>query len=221
MKQMIMWVLAATLVCGATAVKAQEFYDFSAVSSSGDTLYYNLDEGVAVVTSPGDFDNEDYWPEGIAQPQGTLVIDGTVEHNGTTFNCTAMDSIVVKSTTPPSIGYNAFRNVPDSCLLVVPCGKLQDYTEAWGTKFSRIVEDCGSGDGIDDLDLPQAHIYVTDGCIVISSEDGSAEISADVYDMSGRRVASLQNAGKTPALPNGIYLVRIGNQTARKVVVKR
>ena len=136
-------------------------------------------------------------------------------------NCTSMDSLVVKSTTPPSVGYNAFRNVPDSCLLVVPCGKLQDYTEAWGNHFSQIVEDCGSGDGIDDLELPQAHIYVTDGCIVIAPEDGSAEISADVYDLSGRRVASLQNAGKTPALPNGIYLVRIGNQTARKVVVKR
>lgn len=136
-------------------------------------------------------------------------------------NCTSMDSLVVKSTTPPSVGYNAFRNVPDSCLLVVPCGKLQDYTEAWGNHFAQIVEDCGSGDGIDEMELTQAHVYVTDGCIVIAPEDGTAEISADVYDLSGRRVASLQNAGKTPALPNGIYLVRIGDQTARKVVVKR
>ena len=53
--------LAATLFCSVTAVKAQDFYDFSAVSSSGDTLYYYLDEGTAVVTSPGDFDNEDYF----------------------------------------------------------------------------------------------------------------------------------------------------------------
>lgn len=451
MKKIIMWMLAATLICGATSANAQDFYDFSAVSSSGDTLYYLIDNGVAVVTCPGDIDEDDYWPEGITQPQGALVIDGMVEHNGTTYtvtsiddyafygcdnitsvtipssvtsikdwafrncssltsvdipasvanfgsyvftgtaladpiykdsvfvympvtatgvytipaqitkicggafyncasltqvilpnsvteigpgaflncdgltqpiynntlfarlpvsysgsytipdgittvcassfnytsgltelimpnsvtsmgsgavsyctsltsvtlsdalteipgfafmrctalptitlpaginsiaysafsNCTSMDSLVVKSTTPPSVGYNAFRNVPESCLLVVPCGKLQDYTEAWGNYFAQIVEDCGSGDGIDDLELPKAHVYVTDGCIVISSEDGSADITANVFDMSGRRVASLQNAGKTPALPNGIYLVRIGNQTARKVVVKR
>ena len=451
MKQIILWVLAATLICGATSVKAQDFYDFSAVSSSGDTLYYYLDNGVAVVTCPGDIDEEDYWPEGITQPQGALVIDGTVTHNDTTytvarigayafygcsgitsvnipssvniikgyafydcsdlasvtipasvadfgnyvftgtalpdpiykdsvfvympasatgvytipnqitkisggafyqcasltqvvlpnsvtwigpgaflecngltqpiynntlfarlpvtysgsytipdgittvcassftytsgltelimpnsvtsiengafgyctsltsvtlsdalteipgfafmrctalptitlpaginsigsaafFNCTAMDSIVVKATTPPNVGMNAFRNVPDSCLLVVPCDKLEAYTEAWGTYFERIIEDCGSGDGVEDLELPHIQVYVTDGCIVIDTEDGSAEISANVYDLSGRLVVSLQTAGKTPALPNGIYLVRIGDQTARKVVVKR
>ena len=85
MKQMIMWVFAAILICGVTAVKAQEFYDFSAVSSSGDTLYYYLDNGVAVVTCPGDIDEEDYWPEGVTQPQGALVIDGTVNHNDTAY----------------------------------------------------------------------------------------------------------------------------------------
>ena len=69
-KKMNCWVFAAILICGVTSVKAQDFYDFSAVSSSGDTLYYYLDEGVAVVTCPGDIDKDDYWPEGIAQPQG-------------------------------------------------------------------------------------------------------------------------------------------------------
>jgi hypothetical protein len=115
-----------------------------------------------------------------------------------------MDSIVVKSTTPPSVGFIAFQNVPDSCLLVVPCGTLEAYTEAWGTYFERIVEDCGSGAGIDGL----------------ATADGSTEFPADVYDLSGRRVASSQTAGKIPALPNGIYVVRIGKQPARKVVVK-
>ena len=451
MKQMIMRVFAIILICGVTSVKAQDLYDFSAVSSSGDTLYYYLDNGVAVVTCPGDIDEEDYWPEGVTQPQGALVIDGTVTHNGTTysvaiigayafygcssitsvtisgsvniikgyafygcsnlasvnipasvadfgnyvftatalpdpiykdsvfvympttatgvytipnqitqicggafyqcaslsqvvlpnsvtwigpgaflecngltqpiynntlfarlpvtysgsytipdgittvcassftytsgltelimpnsvtsmgngalgsctsltlvtlsdalteipgftfmgctalptitlpasihsigtaafFNCTAMDSVVVKATTPPSVNTNTFRNVPDSCLLVVPCGTLSAYTEAWGNYFAQMIEDCGSGDGIDNLESAQVHVYVTDGCIVIAPEDGSAEISANVYDMSGRLVASLHTASKTPALPNGIYVVRIGNQTARKVVVKR
>lgn len=82
---MILWVLAAILICGATSLNAQTFYDFSAVSLSGDTLYYYLENGVAVVTCPGDIDEEDYWPEGITQPQGALVIDGTVTYNDTTY----------------------------------------------------------------------------------------------------------------------------------------
>jgi hypothetical protein len=449
MKKMIL-VLAATLICGVTAVKAQDFYDFSAVSSSGDTLYYYLDEGTAVVTSPGDFDNEDYWPEGITQPQGALVIDGTVEHNDTTytvtaidmyafygcdgiisvsipgtvntigdnafqhcsglisvnipasvvnfgsyvfsgtalpdpiykdsvfvympdtatgvytipaqithicggafyqcaslthvilhnsvnsigpgaflecdgltqpiynntlfarlpvsysgsytipdgittvcassftstfgltelimpnsvtsmgngavsgctsltsvilsgaltkipgfafmrctalstitlpasinsignmafFNCTAMDSIVVKSTTPPSVGFNAFRNVPGSCVLIVPCGTSEAYTEtSWGTTFTQIVEDCGSGESVEDVETSPYLVYVTDGRIAVYSQDGSTSFTANVYDMSGRRVASLQNEGKTTALPSGIYIVCFGDKTVRKVVV--
>lgn len=260
------------------SANAQTDYDFFAVSSSGDTLYYYLDNSTAVVTCPGDIDEDVYWPDGITKPQGALVIDNTVTYNGTTYTvdaigdfafygcdgitsvtipssvttikewafrncsslasvdipasishignlafsfCTAMDSIVVKSTTPPSVGFNAFRNVPDSCLLVVPCGKLQAYTEAWGTYFARIVEDCGSGVGINDVENSPILVHVTDGCIAIASEDGFAEVSADVYDLSGRRVASLQTAGKTPTLPDGIYLVRIGNQITHKVVVKR
>jgi hypothetical protein len=54
----------------------------------------------------------------------------------------------------------------------------------------------------------------------MATADGSAESPADVYDLSGRRVASSQTAGKIPALANGIYVVRIGKQPARKVVVK-
>ena len=136
----------------------------------------------------------------------TITLPAGIESIGPAafFKCTAMDSIVVKSTTPPSVGFIAFHNVPDSCLLVVPCGTLEAYTEAWGTYFSRIVEDCGSGAGIDGL----------------ATADGSAEFPVDVCDLSGRRVVSSQTAGKIPALPNGIYVVRIGKQPARKVVVK-
>lgn len=260
------------------SANAQTDYDFFAVSSSGDTLYYYLDNSTAVVTCPGDIDEDVYWPDGITtvcassfnytsgltehiMPNSvtsvgngafgyctnltsvtlsealteipgfafmrctalpTITFPASISHIGNlAFSfCTAMDSIVVKSTTPPSVGFNAFRNVPDSCLLVVPCGKLQAYTEAWGTYFARIVEDCGSGVGINDVENSPILVHVTDGCIAIASEDGFAEVSADVYDLSGRRVASLQTAGKTPALPDG-NLVRIGNQITHKVVVKR
>ena len=418
--------------------KAQDFYDFSAVSSSGDTLYYYLEDGIAVVTCPGDIDEEDYWPEGITQPQGALVIDGTVSYDGTTYtvatigayafygcsgitsvsfpeslntikdwafydcsslasvdipasvadfgnyvfsgtalpepiykdavfvympvaatgvytipdqityicggafyrcaslthvvmpnsvteigpgaflecdgltqpiynntlfarlpltysgsytipdgittvcassfthttgltelimpnsvtsmgggavgyctsltsvtlsdalteipnfafmrctalptitlpasiesigagafnNCTAMDSIVVQSTTPPSIGMSAFRNVPETCVLIVPCGTLDAYTEAWGTYFTQIVEDCGQG--IDDIVTDDIKVYVQDGRIVVEGADSELR----VFDVAGRQVAN-------QALPTGIYFVRIGDRITRKIAVVR
>lgn len=433
-KLFIIFVLLAAIL----PVQAQDFYDFSAVSSSGDTLYYYLEDGMAVVTCPGDIDEEDYWPESITQPQGALVIDGTVSYNDTTYtvaaigayafygcsditsvtfpeslntikgwafyncsslasvnipdsvtdfgnyvfsgtalpdpiykdsdfvympvtatgvytipdqinyicggafyrcaglthvilpnsvteigsgaflecdgltqpiynntlfarlpstysgsytipdgiptvcassfthttgltelimpnsvtslgggaigyctnltsvtlsnalteipsfafmrctalptitlpagidnigpgafnNCTAMDSIVVKSNTPPSVGMSAFRKIPDSCLLIVPCGTLEAYTEAWGTYFTRIVEDCGQG--IDDIDTDDIKVYVQDGRIVVEGADDELR----VFDIAGRQVAN-------HALPTGIYFVRIGDRVTRKIAVVR
>ena len=419
--------------------QAQSTYDFSAVSSSGDTLYYYLDDGIAVVTCPGDIDEDDYWPEGITQPQGALVIDGTVSYNDTTYtvatigeyafygcssitsvtlpeslntiqgwafykcssltsvsipasvtdfgnyifsgaalpepiykdsvfvympvtatgvytipdqityicggafyrcallthvvlpnsvteigsgaflecdgltqpvynntlfarlpstysgsytipdgiltvcassftyttgltelimpnsvtslgggalgycthltsvtlsdalteipsfafmrctalptitlpagidhigpgafnNCTAMDSIVVKSNTPPSFGMSAFRNIPDSCLIIVPCGTLGAYTETWGTYFTRIVEDCGLG--IDDIATDDFNVYVQDGRIVV---EGADDETLRVFDVAGHQIAN-------QALPTGICLVRIGDRITLKVSVVR
>lgn len=419
--------------------QAQNFYDFSAVSSSGDTLYYLISNGAAVVTCPGDIDEDDFWPEGITQPQGTLVIDGTVTDNGTTYtvaaigayafygcssitsvslpstveaingyafyncsslasvnipagvanfggyvftgtalpepiykdsvfvympaaatgvytipnqityicggafyncaslthvilpnsvteigsgaflncngltqpiynntlfarlpvsysgsytipdgittvcassfnytsgltelimpnsvtsmgngavgyctnlisvtlsdalteipgfafmrctalptitipasinkigplafsNCTAMDSIVVKATTPPSVGVNAFRNIPDGCLLVVPCSTSVAYTEAWGNNFTQIVEDCGSG--IDDISTEDIKIFARNGRIVV---EGADDQQVYVFDLTGRIV-------RNTVLPSGIYMVKVGNYPARKVTVIR
>ena len=45
-----------------------------------------------MVTCPGDIYESDYWPEGITQPQGTLVIDGTVTYNDTTYTVAYIDS---------------------------------------------------------------------------------------------------------------------------------
>ncbi|MCC8037650.1 MAG: family 16 glycosylhydrolase [Bacteroidales bacterium] len=56
----------------------------------------------------------------------------------------------------------------------------------------------------------------------ITTRDGriyfSESVSADVYDLSGRRVASGTGASIDTQLPSGIYIVRTGNQ-ARKIVL--
>ena len=78
-------------------------YDFSAVAPSGQTLYYNIVNGNAVVTYPGASDDSPY--EGYTKPEGALTIPATVNgyhfqrwNNGATDN---PYSLVAASDTAP------------------------------------------------------------------------------------------------------------------------
>ena len=59
------------------------------------------------------------------------------------YDCSGLTSIKCLASIPPSIGYNSFQNISDTCLLTVPCGSLEAYTTSdWNTYFaSRISED--------------------------------------------------------------------------------
>ena len=63
--------------------------------------------------------------------------------------------------------------------------------------------------GIDDVDGDGVYVYVTDGRIVVVGAKGQEVL---VYDMMGRPMAN-------HALPAGVYMVRVGDLPARKVVV--
>lgn len=141
----------------------------------------------------------------------TITLPASVDNigPGAFSNCTAMDSIVVKSSTPPSVGMSAFRKIPDSCLLIVPCGTLEAYTEAWDSYFTRIVDDCGLG--IDDIVTDDIKVYAQDGRIVVENADDE---TLRVFDVAGRQVANR-------ALSTGIYFVRIGDRIIRKIAVVR
>lgn len=56
-------------------------YDFSAVTSSGHTLYYNIVAGDVEVTYP----YYTYTWNGYPKPTGNLIIDSTVTYNGTSY----------------------------------------------------------------------------------------------------------------------------------------
>ena len=64
--------------------------------------------------------------------------------------------------------------------------------------------------GIDDIEADGISIYSADGRIVV--EGATDEVR--VYDMMGRSV-------RNNALPAGVYMVKVGNYPARKVVVVR
>lgn len=79
------------ILCLFTGLKRACAYDFSAVAPSGQTLYYNIVNGEAQVTS--EIGDDPYY---TVAPTGTLIIPSTVNHNGNNYSVT-------------SIGENAFN----------------------------------------------------------------------------------------------------------------
>ena len=69
----------------------------------------------------------------------------------------------------------------------------------------------GGTQGIDDISADGIRIHAANGHIVVEGVD---EAQVAVYDMTGRIV-------RNDDLPAGVYMVRIGNHPARKVVMIR
>ena len=74
----------------------------------------------------------------------------TIPSNVTTIGytafayCNGLTSITVEATTPPTLGTNAFQNVPTGIIVNVPCGTKALYQAAsgWNT-FTNFVDPCG------------------------------------------------------------------------------
>lgn len=99
------------------------------------------------------------------------------------------------------------RDTSNDFLSVSTCSKT--YSEAWGTYFTQIVEDCGSG--IADFTAEAIKVFARNGRIVV---EGADDQQVYVFDLMGSIV---QNT----VLPSGIYMVKVGNYPARKVTVIR
>ena len=82
--------------------------------------------------------------------------------------------------------------------------------------------------GIDDIQTVEARIYQREGQIVVELDEGSEPLDVRVYDAVGRLLATRNSEGVHGGTPlrfdiptAGVYLVRIGDRPARKVVVMR
>ena len=85
--------------------------------------------------------------------------------------------------------------------------------------YTAYFEPDDGNESIDNTVGDNIRIWSTDGRIHIRGVESE---TVQVYDMMGRMVVSTQYATEPVALPgNGVYLVRIGNHPARKVVVIR
>ena len=75
------------------------------------------------------------------------------------------------------------------------------------------------GEGVDAVLTVDCRIYQQDGCIVV---EGAEAMPARVYDAAGRELAGMQLPGggrrAWPVPASGVYMVRIGDMPARRVV---
>ena len=59
------------------------------------------------------------------------------------YGCSAMQEYHFQRETPPTLGNNAFQNIPSSCIIYVPQGSLEAYKAAtnWSSYASQIQEE--------------------------------------------------------------------------------
>jgi hypothetical protein len=68
--------------------------------------------------------------------------------------------------------------------------------------------------GIDEASVSAGNITIVDGRIRIDSDS-----DYQVFDIMGREVASGKHSGQTDELPAGVYMVRLGSNPVRRVIV--
>ena len=129
---------------------------------------------------------------------------------GTIENTSTLDTIISFAETPPT--FVPMGSLRSEIVMKVPCTALDAYrnTEPW----SRLNLYCET-EGIEDA-LDEAYeVYVSEGKIVV---EGAVQEVVSVYDVMGRMVHRWRGDGAR-RVKKGLYLVRIGESSARKVVV--
>ncbi|MCR4659450.1 MAG: leucine-rich repeat domain-containing protein [Bacteroidales bacterium] len=127
-------------------------------------------------------------------------------------DCSGLTEITSLASVAPQLRDNAFRGVDDTIPVNIPCGSQTSYQSrfsGWTWFFCNFIENCTQGIG--DVEGNDILINVLDGRIRV---EGIADEEVRVYDIAGRMVPNR-------SLPLGVYMVKVGNHPARKVVVVR
>ena len=139
----------------------------------------------------------------------TIIIGGNVRYIPRyTIDYSTIDTIISHAEVPPAF-WGCRRS---EIVMKVPCTALDAYrnTEPW----SRLDLYCET-EGIEATRDEAYVVYGNEGKIVV---EGAMQESVSVYDMMGRMVCQWQGDGAR-RVKQGLYLVRIGESSARKVVV--
>ena len=166
--------------------------------------------------------------EHIVVPEGVTYIEGAAfDHTGlrtihlpstltsigyySFYAAEQLDTLFLACTTPPTPGADVFSHF--STTLIVPCGASEAYRqhEVWG-RFANITEDCN---GIYGAEFDDIQVYTHDGRIVV---EGAADETVQVFDMAGRLTQTFRHSSNQ-AIPMGVYLVKVGQHPAKKVII--
>lgn len=121
-----------------------------------------------------------------------------------------LDCIRFTAAVPPAVkGEGPLYDIGRLDSIVIPCGNLNVWLDDnyWGQFADLYVEDCNMNTG--DQDVENSNIYTICGRIIVEGAEGE---TVHIFDILGRRV-------RNDAIPTGIYLVKVGNHPARKVIV--
>ena len=132
---------------------------------------------------------------------------------GYAFNCKGLTKMTVKAVDPPSINSYSFRKVDKSIPVYVPRESLEDYrtAKAWKefTNFLPIDESSSvvAPTLIEGISIENGEVHIYD-------QNYTGEVY--VYNLSGHQV--LHTKERRFVLPQGIYIIRIGSETAKVIV---
>lgn len=125
------------------------------------------------------------------------------------FSGANLDNIRFATGLPPAVvGEGPLEQIEGIGRIYIPCGHLAEWTDHiyWGQYADKMIEDCGS---IDNTEADDLKVYTLGGRIVVEGAEGE---TIRIYDITGRSI-------RNEALHTGVYIVKVGNRPARKVVV--
>lgn len=136
----------------------------------------------------------------------------SIGHGGF-YGCTALTKIIVKTTTPPTIGTYTFHDVPISTLVYVPDGTEAAYqTAEYWSEFINIEP---IPTGVQQVTIIDG-VYMRDGKIVI---ENNANLPISIYDIGGRLITQTSTNFTNYTVPQaGVYMVKVGSEIMKVIV---
>lgn len=161
-------------------------YDFSAVSPSGDTLYYTINGNSVTVVTPG-YGYSGYW-HGHTKPTGNLIIPELVSYMGMTFPvtsigeeafeyCQDITSVSIPSTIR-SIGWYAFCMCNNLASVTFPDSLT--YIDGWAFAFCSSLTSISIPNTVTDIN-PNAFKDCT-GLISLTIPNSVTYIGSNAFD---------------------------------------